>query len=107
MITTNTKNRLLALCAVGICDALQDGKIDIEEAEHLLFTPYAMRKTSCCDKRIVEIIHMGTELSDIQSLVPDEYEPTINRIRQLALSCLSSKTLNPDYDEKYWIDLIL
>jgi len=107
MITTSTKTKLLSLLAVGLCDALRDETIDILEAERLLFSPHTMQQVRRCDKRIVELIHMGTELDDIKTLVPSDYEGTISRIRKLALACLADNANEVDPTEKPWIDSIV
>ncbi|WP_237226689.1 DUF3969 family protein, partial [Rubinisphaera sp. JC750] len=102
IITTATRTRLLALLAVGICDALREETIDVLEAERLLFSPRAMELSSSCGDRIVELIHMGTELDDIKSLVPDDYESTLERIRTLAMECLVDQKDSADPQEGNW-----
>ena len=108
MITSETKSKLLALLAIGICDGLRENKIEIRDAEILLFSPRSMQQAKNCDQRVVELIHMGTELDDIKDLVPDEFDPTLDRIKNLAFSCLEDLKNGPiaDPNQHPWIDLI-
>lgn len=46
---------------------------------------------------------MGTELDDIKSLVPDDYESTLEQIRALAMEYLVDQTDSADPQEGNWI----
>lgn len=106
MPTPTTTAKLVALVTVGICDALQEGQIEITEAERLLFSPHVISRVKKCDPTLAEIIHLGTELDSIQDLVPHEYEPTLNRIRTLAQESLSRLSYKQEEDQVHWIDSI-
>lgn len=102
MLTKSTKAKVLALVAIGICDALQQKKITTSEAEQLLFSPFVMDAASHWDSRVIEFIHMGTELDNLLSIVPKEYDPTIDQIRELALEYLSLAP-KPSSSEEHWV----
>lgn len=104
-VSPNTKTRVLALLAIGICDALEEGTISIDDAERILFSPCSMNVASRWDQRIVELIHKGTELEDIVMLCPEEYRPTVQRIRSLALEILDN-TGATDPLEAHWIKVL-
>ena len=65
---------ILSLLALGINKALEQKVISFNLAEGLLFCPYVIKL--CQDlnlsKRLVNIIHEGTELEDISSLVGED-----------------------------------
>jgi len=107
MATLTTTARLLALLAVGICEALKEERIEIREAERLLFSPHVMSKAASIDPRIAELIHMGTELDDIKDLVPEDYEPTIQRIRDAALNLLQTASEESEHEQEHWVDSIV
>ena len=107
MITNDTKTTLLALLAIGVCDALLDEKITLRKAEQLLFSPYAMRESSSLAKEIAELIHKGTELDDIRSLIPSDYKPTVEKIRNLAVACLAGMEDEIKSSEDHWMKLLI
>ena len=106
MTTTERKTTLVALAILGVCDGLKNGTLDSLQAEKLLFSPHAMRQCADCDQRIVEAIHMGTELDDIQDLAPDDYENTLRRIHELATACLKDACQSSLTEENHWIDTV-
>jgi len=106
MISDSTRLKLLSLLAIGICDAIRCGHLTIRNAELLLFAPHAMDRCQSLGNRIVKILHMGTELDDIQDLVPDEFAPTLERIRATALDVLADNA-DESFEEDSWIDLIM
>lgn len=106
MTKPTTTTKLVALITVGICDALEDGIIEIADAERVLFSPHVIAKVKLCDPQIAEIVHLGTELDDINDLVPHDYKPTIQRIRQLALECLERLQHENELEQEHWIDSV-
>lgn len=63
-------SKILLLLNLGILHALKYQIITLNEAEDLLYSPYAMKilKKNKISDEIVDIIHLGTELEDVVSL---------------------------------------
>jgi hypothetical protein len=101
--------RLLSLLALGVAAALKEKIIHIDEAEPLLFSPASMRALEGigADKRLIALIHDGTELEDIESLLaPGELAAAIEAIRTSAKSFLSA-TPPTDSQLDHWVTRLL
>lgn len=100
-------NILLLVCIIGLLDSLKSGILTIEECEQYLFSPYSLNvlQQKNVDKRIIDIVHLGTELEDIESLLPEKFDDNINELYESAKELL--KEIKPKeiyYDEKKWLD---
>jgi hypothetical protein len=107
-ITIDTKieqERLVLILASGIAVALRGGAISIDEAENFLFNPYSISKlrNRGFDQKIIDIIHLGTELEDIKSLIPDHLDEAINNIYKNAIDALKKLPGSAASVDK-WID---
>ncbi|MEI1681831.1 DUF3969 family protein [Acinetobacter baumannii] len=62
--------KLILLVNLGVLHSLKNGYININEAEYFLYTPYMLRllKENNCSIDLVNIIHRGTELEDLEGL---------------------------------------
>ncbi|ONN51749.1 MULTISPECIES: DUF3969 family protein [Acinetobacter] len=60
--------KLILLVNLGILHSLKNNYIDINEAEHFLYTPYMLKllKENNCSMDLINIIHRGTELEDLE-----------------------------------------
>jgi hypothetical protein len=101
----NQFEKLLAVLSLGLCVAIKHHAIEIEEAEQLLYSPFTMKKLNemGTNKEIIKLIHAGTELEDLESLIPSELANTLSQMENHALQFLSAcpKT-HPQWVEK-WI----
>lgn len=93
---TNLAKTLLALI-VGVSRALQQKSLTLNEAEQIIFSPaiFELAKKNSIDARIVSLIRRGTELEDIESLIPDKYSTSIDEIEKDAHNLLK---IMPEYD---------
>lgn len=80
--------RILAILELGLLTALENNLISIEESEGYLFNPYTMRvmKDNEINESIIDIIHRGCELEDIQSLLPDKL---FENVVSLKIKCIN------------------
>lgn len=107
-ISTDQKiesERLVLLLIIGIATALQEKLISIDEAERYLFSPFTMHQLeqSGINREIVDIIHLGTELENVQSLLPDNMVDSIDRILTLALAALKELPKS-NHPIRIWMD---
>ncbi|WP_343570079.1 DUF3969 family protein [Acinetobacter sp.] len=60
--------KLILLVNLGILHSLKNDYIDINEAEHFLYTPSMLRllKENNCSIGLINIIQRGTELEDLE-----------------------------------------
>lgn len=88
----NRLERLVATLSLGLSNAIGDGVITIDEASRLLFSPATMRllKDAGVDKAIIAMIHAGTELDDIQRLLPDRFASALEEMKREAKAFLST-----------------
>lgn len=75
--------KMILIKIIGVIDCLEKELIVIDEAEKILFSPYSMElmKKKGINKQIIDIIHLGTELEDIESLMPEKLSNSFKDIR--------------------------
>ncbi|WP_336170893.1 DUF3969 family protein, partial [Acinetobacter sp. 161(2023)] len=63
----NDLEKLILLVNLGVLHSLKNNYIDINEAEHFLYTPYMLRllKENNYSIDLINVIHRGTELEDL------------------------------------------
>lgn len=89
----NEFERIITIFQLGILTALECKLINIEESEAYLFNPYTldMLKRNNINSNVIDITHLGSELEDIESLLPHKLQDnilelkkeTINNFKQL------------------------
>ncbi|EHR8834872.1 DUF3969 family protein [Shigella flexneri] len=87
-------DKFMAILLSGILHSLKEGSITIDESELLVFRPFISRllHKNGCDKELIDIIDLGCELEDIESLVPEHFDAAIKN--------LISKTSDFTYTKK-------
>jgi hypothetical protein len=84
--------QLVAVLCIGVCIALKSGTMSINEAENCLFSPYTISvlEQSGLSECAIELIHMGTELEDVESLAPDKLSDAIDELKNKAIGLLKA-----------------
>ncbi len=105
MINKDDIERFLLIINIGLMAAIKEGVVDIHEADTYLYSPYSAKKLEMIDvsKDIIDLIHLGWELEDVKSLIPEKMDKSIDEIRNKSIDLLRSmpKTKHP---LKKWID---
>ncbi|ACL05196.1 hypothetical protein Dalk_3508 [Desulfatibacillum aliphaticivorans] len=98
-------SRIVLVATIGLCEALLNDCMTVDEASDFLFIPHTMKIVGY-DEELVYIIHKATELEDIESLIPQHLEKIILEIKTLALEKLRSL---PDYEYQYrkWLSYLI
>ena len=80
----------LLVMAVGLCTALEEGRIRIDDAEYLLFSPRTMTliEEAGLSPELLSVIHNGTELEDVESLAPELLAGEIRKLKASAVAQL-------------------
>lgn len=100
-------NIMLLVNIIGLLGSLKSGILAIEECEQYLFSPYTLEilRRKGIDKRIIDIVHLGTELEDIESLLPDRLEANIQELYDAAKELLKEIKLEGIYyGEEKWLN---
>lgn len=97
--------RFILLLNVGLTTALREGIISIEQAENFLYNPYSIEKLNKIgiSECITELVHLGCELEDVESLLPHKLEGSIEAIKRQSIEQLRSIPPDTIYTKK-WID---
>lgn len=87
--------KLLILYIIGVVDGLESELVTIDEAEKLLFSPYTIDLVDSkgISKEIIDIIHLGTELEDVQSLIPDKLSESLKQIKDKSIKILAKQSV--------------
>lgn len=82
----------VSIIILGLCTALREGVLGIEDAEGYLYNPYSMErlKKLAVNQELIDIVHLGAELEDIKSLLPDELAASIEEIEQKTLQFIQA-----------------
>lgn len=83
---------LISILNLGLCVAIENGVLNIEEAEAYLYSPYTMEQLEKLDvaQELIDIIHLGTELEDLESLLPEKLSSGIEEIKTSTLEFMKS-----------------
>lgn len=82
-----------SIFTLGLLTAIEEKAIELEKAEQYIFNPLTLDKLNECelDGLLTEIIHLGTELEDVKSLIPDKYYDNIKDIKSRVIEILKSE----------------
>ncbi len=74
--------RMLCQLCIGVLNSLLKKEISIREAEQLVFSPFTHEylKEFRLSKDLIDIIHRGCELEDIESLLPEKFDDVVNEL---------------------------
>lgn len=80
---TNEANVLVLVCAIGLLEVEND-LLRIEDCDQYLFSPYSLDilQRKGIDQSIIDIVHLGTEIEDIESLLPHLLEKKSENYRK-------------------------
>jgi len=83
--------RWVAVMSLGICAAIAGDSMSIEAAESHLFNPRILGQLEKLGmpQTLLDIVHLGTELEDVQSLAPERLPESLDEIQAKALELLS------------------
>lgn len=86
----------LNVLTLGILTALHHQKITIDDAEKILFRPGAIEYLEglAVEEKYLRALWLGTELEDIESLLPQNLGDEIVNLIRLTLSNFSGKELS-------------
>jgi Protein of unknown function (DUF3969) len=87
-------SQLVAVMSLGMCAAIGAGGVSLEEAERRLFNPQVLMRLAGLgvSEDLMEIVHLGTELEDVQSVIPDRLAESLAEIQTKALAFLHQET---------------
>lgn len=98
--------KIFLLLILGINKAINENLISLDEAEYLLYSPYVMGQINLIThSHLLDLIHRGTELEDIQQLVPDHFQEAIDQISLDAESTLKALPVLDPQKAKWVIKL--
>ncbi|MEH6944943.1 DUF3969 family protein [Bacillus sp. JJ722] len=85
--------KLILVNISGVVECLRNKLITVEHAEKAIFSPYSidlLKNKGICTE-IIDLIHMGMELEDIESLMPEKLESSIAEIKSKTKSLLEKR----------------
>jgi len=88
-----TTEKLIALLVLGLIEAISDGKFSSDDSENLIFLPKYLEelKKLNVDANLVSLFQLGTELNDIETLVPWTLGKTLEKMKELAFGVIEKK----------------
>jgi hypothetical protein len=109
ILSTNTKEEnenIILIIIIGIIESLKSKTLDIEYSEKIIFNPYSMSKLKekGLSKEIINLIHLGTELENVERIIPENLNNSFNDILEKAQRLLKENLKQISLPEKKWID---
>jgi len=97
--------RLLSILNIGLCVAIEQGTLSIETAEHYLYSPYTLEKLQelGVSPQLLQVVHLGTELEDVKSLLPEKLDESLAEMKDLSLEVL--QTLSVTDADQQWVQI--
>lgn len=97
--------RIVLLLNIGLLEVLKGNLISINEAENCFFNLLTIDKLEKLgvNQKIIELIQLGCELEDIESLVPHKLSDSIQFLRETSLDLIKQMP-QPKLPVKRWID---
>jgi|GEM_PF-1836625 MoaA/NifB/PqqE/SkfB family radical SAM enzyme len=101
-----TTEKLIAFLVLGIVEAISNEKFSTDDSENLVFLPKYLEelKKLKIDGSLVSLVQLGTELNDIEKLVPWTLSKTLEEMKMLALCVIEKKGQVMQLGE--WVDEI-
>jgi Protein of unknown function (DUF3969) len=92
-------SQLVAVMSLGLCAAISGGSVSIEEAERRLFNPRVVEQLRGLgvSEVLIEIVHLGTELEDVQSLIPERLGESLAEMQVKTLDFLTQAVGSLDF----------
>jgi hypothetical protein len=83
-------SQVVVVMSLGLCAAIEGGSVSIEEAERRLFNPQMLGRLEGLgvSESVIEIVHLGMELEDVRSLIPERLGDSLAEMRSRALMFL-------------------
>ncbi|MBD7938789.1 DUF3969 family protein [Cytobacillus sp. Sa5YUA1] len=96
LLNTTSKEELekiILLNVIGLIEGINENLITIEESENILFSPYIMELVDSIgiSKEVLEVIHLGTELEDVESLIPENLSQSLIEIKEKSMTLLQKR----------------
>ncbi|MDD3894010.1 MAG: DUF3969 family protein [Syntrophomonadaceae bacterium] len=82
--------RFILIANIGLMTAIKEGVISIEEAENYLYSPYSVERIKHLDINmdVIRMVELGCELEDVESLIPDKLNNSIDEISNTSIELL-------------------
>lgn len=84
-------SKFISFLTLGVLTALDRNLISIDEAEGFIFKPYLAKllEQIGLDKKLIEIINLGCELDDVECLIPEQLQASIDELIQKTITVIS------------------
>ena len=103
--STTEIERLISIINIGICVAIDNQVLSTQEAEDYLYSPYTMARLQelGVSQELIDTVHFGTELENVERLIPEKFSESLEEIKIEALKVL--KSLPPtNFPRNRWIE---
>lgn len=83
--------KFISFLALGVLTALEKKLISIDEAEGYIFKPSLVNSLEEMNspEELIDIINLGCELEDVESLIPAQLQASITELIQKTITVIS------------------
>ncbi|MGG5341551.1 DUF3969 family protein [Enterococcus sp. AZ192] len=79
----NTTEIYLSIVSLGLLKCIEEGILNYDDAMALLYQPFNIEKLEAKFPELGSAIHLGSELEDVASLIPEKLETSIREIEKM------------------------
>lgn len=99
----------IAIYSLGLISALEEKVIELERAMQYVFNPYILGRLhkAKINKLLIEIVHLGTELEDVRSLIPDKFDENILDLKSRVVKFMDNNRISVWSANKIFKDIDL
>ena len=98
-----TLEKYLSILSLGILDCLEKNILSYDDAMDILYRPGLIDKFEEVVPDLGNAIHLGTELENVFSIIPDQLKQSIEQIRLINIRSIQKQT-NKGKHIFYYID---
>lgn len=90
-ISKNNLEKLLLVLSLGLTEAIKAKAISIDDAEKILYGPSSLKvfKNLKLNEKLIDLINLGTELEDIEDLLPEKLEKNLDEMSKISTMVLA------------------
>lgn len=100
--------KLLTILSLGLTEGIRAKVVSIDDAQQLLYSPRTMKllRELGCSEELIDLVHLGTELEDIESLLPERLADNLLQMSDSAMDALRKMPMICS-EQSEWYDEIL
>lgn len=97
--------RFISILNLGVIEAVKNNSFSMQEATNYFFSPYTAQvlEEIGVGERLIDLIFLGCELEDVERLVPDKFNKSLENLKNKTVELLKD-TPKVQLPTQYWLE---